>query len=174
GGNVAMAGFLGTGRAGAACGAGTSQFCEEADFSAGDTARKPGGGRIGDGTVCRRGIFGCSAGDSRERSTVGIVAAGIVDSAVAFHPGSVLVPGRARCVRARSWPDHGLSSDPVVLHNAHLLFGSESARESAVHPAQESDVRAGAWISRHSARRPFSRAVAPGEIMDGRAGRVFS
>src|SRR5207253_2183649 len=74
------------------------------------------------------------------------LAAGAVDPADSVHRGSELVPGGARRVRARSRPDHGFRPDAVVLSDADLLSGEQTASRRGGCIDEESDLRPGPRI----------------------------
>ncbi len=62
-------------------------------------------------------------------------------------------------VRARPGPDHRLRADALVLPDAHLLSGEQAAPRRGGRADEESDLRAGARLSRRSScrtRRPHS------------------
>src|SRR6202522_2857456 len=151
-----------------------SQFRQEAGISTRHSACESSSLRAGHRAFRRRSVRRRIADHSPLRARGGIVAACVVDSAVAVHAGYLLVPGGAWRLHAGLGPDHGTGSDDVVFHYADLLSGVDGpvARDFGC-DAQESAVRVGARLSGSVSGGPRAGIPAPGEAVGDRAGLLF-
>jgi len=82
------------------------------------------------------------------RAVNGGLATAVPCAADSLYAGGLLVSSSFGRVRARPGTDHRIRSDDMVFYHADLLSGKPVARRRDDDPCQESDIHAGAFLSR--------------------------